>query len=258
MLGKLLKHEWKATAGRYGLFYLVLAAMTLIAAVFHALPVENAIFKFFEGTILVLYVLAVVGVVFCSTALGVIRFYKSVVSDEGYLTFTLPVKVEALVFSKFLVAITWQLVTVALSAASLFLVFIPGHIEMDVVSDVISGLTDQFGKMVPVFFVMLFFSMMHQMLMYYLSLSIGQLFNTYKIVGAVVAYCAIYFVMEMVVMVVMLLIFLIIGFDKVDSLLSTMDGMANFYLISTGWTVVVAIAEYFGVCYLLKKKLNLN
>ncbi len=257
MLGKLLKHEWIATIRRYALFYLVLAAVTLVAAVMHALPVDNVVFNLGEGAILVLYVLSVIGVVFCSTAMGVIRFYKNMVSDEGYLTFTLPAKVEELVLAKFIVALLWQIITVVLSALSLFLVFVPGHIEMSQVSAVISQLSDQFGILVPVFFFMLLFSLMYQILTYYLSIAIGQLFSTYKIVGSVVAYCAISFVVEMALMAVMLGAMVIIGFDKVDAFMNSMNGMAKFYLFSTGWMVVLGIVEYFVICHLLKKKLNL-
>ena len=258
MLGKLLKHEWIATVRRYALFYLVLAAVTVIAAVMHALPVDNIIFNLGEGAILVLYVITVIGVVFCSTAMGVIRFYKNMVSDEGYLTFTLPAKVEELVLAKFIVALLWQIITVVLSAASLFLVFVPGHIEMNQLSVVISQLSDQFGVMVPVFFAMLLFSLMYQILTYYLSIAIGQLFGTYKIVGAVVAYCAISFVVELALMVVMLGAMVIIGFDKVDAFMSSMNGMAKFYLFSTGWMIILGVVEYFVICHLLKKKLNLS
>jgi hypothetical protein len=258
MLGKLLKHEWIATVRRYGLFYLVLAAVTLVAAVLHALPVDNVVFGFFEGTVLVLYVIAVIGVVFCSTAMGVIRFYKNMVSDEGYLTFTLPAKVEELVLAKFIVAYVWQIVTVALSAVSLFLVFVPGHIEMKELSAVLSQLSDHFGVLLPVFIFTLFFSLMYQILTYYLSIAIGQLFGTYKIVGAVVAYCAISFVVELALMVVMLGAMVIIGFDKVDAFMSSMNGMTKFYLFSTGWMIILGVVEYFVICHLLKKKLNLS
>ncbi len=258
MLGKLLKHEWIATVRRYALFYLVLAAVTLVAAVMHALPIENVVLGFFEGTVLVLYVIAVIGVVFCSTAMGVIRFYKNMVSDEGYLTFTLPAKVEELVLAKFIVAFVWQIITVVLSAASLFLVFVPGHIEMSQLSAVLSQLSDQFGVLVPVFVFMLFFSLMYQILTYYLSIAIGQLFGTYKIVGSVVAYCVISFVVEMVLMAVMVVAMLIIGFDKVDAFMSSMNGMAKFYLFSTGWMIIMGVVEYFVICHLFKKKLNLS
>ena len=94
MLGKLLKHEWIATARKYGLFYLVLGIVTLITAVMHALPKEHLFFTVADIALIVIYILALICVFFCSTGMAVVRFYKNLVSDEGYLTFTLPVKVE--------------------------------------------------------------------------------------------------------------------------------------------------------------------
>ena len=257
MLGKLLKHEWIATIRRYALFYLVLGAMTLFAAVIHALPVDNFFFSMGEGAVLVLYVITVIGVVFCSTGMAVVRFYKNMVTDEGYLTFTLPAKVEELVLAKFLIAGLWQVITVVLSIVSLFLVFVPGHIEIKNLSTILSYVSDQFGDLVPVFFIMLFFSMMYQILMYYLSVAVGQLFGTYKILAAVIAYCVISFVLELVLLGILLGAFAIVGFEEVNTFMNSMDGMAKFYLISTGWTFVLGIAEYFVICRLLKKKLNL-
>lgn len=257
MLGKLLKHEWIATVRRYALFYLVLGAMTLFAAVIHALPVDNFFFKMGEGAILVLYVISVIGVIFCSTGMAVVRFYKNMVSDEGYLTFTLPAKVEELVLAKFLVAVLWQIITVVLCTVSLFLVFVPGHMEIKQLFDGISFISEQFGVLIPVFLVMLLFSMMYQMLLYYLSIAVGQLFGTYKILASVIAYCAISFALEIVQLVIMLCVFAGVGFDKVNTFMNSMDGMTNFYYISSGWTIVLGIVEYFVICRLLKKKLNL-
>lgn len=257
MLGKLLKHEWIATIRRYALFYLVLGVVTLFAAVIHALPVENFFFNMAEGAVLVLYVVAVIGVFFCSTGMAVVRFYKNMVSDEGYLTFTLPAKVEQLVLAKFLVAIFWQIITVVLSIVSLFLVFVPGHMEIKELLDGIAYLSDQVGTLIPVFLVMLLCSMMYQMLLYYLSVAVGQLFGTYKILASVVAYCAISFVLEIVLLIILLVVFAVIGFDEVNAFMNAMDGMTKFYLISMGWTIVLGIGEFLVICHLLKKKLNL-
>lgn len=257
MLGKLLKHEWIATIRRYALFYLVLGAVTLFAAVIHALPVENFFFNMAEGAVLVLYVITVIGVCFCSVGMAVVRFYKNMVSDEGYLTFTLPAKVEELVLAKFLVAILWQIITVVLSIVSLFLVFVPGHIEIKVLLEGLSYFSDQVGTLIPVFVIMLLFSMMYQMLLYYLSIAVGQLFGTYRILASVVAYCAISFVLEIVLVIILMVIFAIFGFDEMNVFMNTTDGMTKFYLISMGWTIVLGIVEYFVICRLLKKKLNL-
>lgn len=255
MLGKLLKHEWIATVRRYALFYLVLGAMTIFATVMHALPVDNFVFSIAEVAILIFYVIAVIGVIFCSTAMAVIRFYKNMVSDEGYLTFTLPAKVEELVLAKFLVAFSWQVITVVLCILSLFCVFVPGHMSLHEFSEGMSFITDQFGDgLLPVFGIMILFSMMYQILLYYLSIAVGQLFATYKVVGAVVSYCAISFVIEMVLMIIMFVVFAIIGFDEMAS---TSANMTTFYVISILWTIGLGVLEYFVTCHLLKKKLNL-
>lgn len=257
MLGKLLKHEWIATIRKYAMFYLVLGIMTVLAGGIHAIPADNFVFNMGEGLILVLYVITVLAVVFCSTGMAVVRFYKNMVTDEGYLTFTLPVKVEELVLSKFIVAFVWQIITVVLCTASLFLVFVPGHIEMEELIEVISTVFDQFGSLVPVFFLMLFFTLMYQLVFYYFCIAVGQLFGSYKIVWSVVTYCVVNFALEMVLVVIMLGIFAIIGFDKVDAYMSSVDGMTTFYSISVGWTILLGALAYFVTCRLLKKKLNL-
>ena len=257
MLGKLLKHEWIATIRKYALFYLVLGAVTIFAAIIHALPVDNFFFSMAEMAILTLYVISVIGVVFCSTGMAVVRFYKNMVSDEGYLTFTLPAKVEELVLAKFLVAFLWQVITVVLSIVSLFLVFVPGHIELGELSAVFSMLSDYLGIMVPVFLCMLLLSMMYQILMFYLSIAVGQLFGNYKILASVIAYCVISFVLEIVLAVIFVGMFYIVGFDEVNLYINSVSGVTRFSFISMGWTLVLGIVEYFIVCNLLKKKLNL-
>lgn len=257
MLGKLLKHEWIATIRRYSLFYLVLGAMTLFAGVMHAVPVENFIFSMGENAILVLYGATVVGVLFCSVGMAVVRFYKNMVSDEGYLTFTLPVKVEELVLAKFLVAIVWQLITIVMCVASVFLVFVPGHIEIKVLMDGISSLMSQARTLLPVFCLTLIATMVCQIMLYYLSMAVGQLFGNYKIVASVIAYCIIYFAMELVPLLMLLVVFGVFGFDTINNYVNSMEDVTVIYVISISVTVVMGIVEYFATCSLLKKKLNL-
>lgn len=257
MLGKLLKHEWKATARWYGLFYLILASITLFTAIIHGIPVDNIFYSMGETSIIVIYVVSLFGVIFCSTGMAIVRFYKNMVSDEGYLTHTLPVKVEQLVFVKFLVAYVWQLVTVILCVLSLFCVFLLGHVEFGELFDGLSYLTDMGGKMIPVFIVMMLVSMMYQLMIYYLSIAIGQRFGNYKILASIIAYCALSFVIELVLMFIVLAVFGVVGFMEMAESMYTVDGMAGFYLMTTGFSALMGIVAYFVTCYQLKKKLNL-
>lgn len=257
MLGKLLKHEWIATARRYGLFYLVLAAVTLLAIIVHAIPVDNMFYTMGEVAFLVLYVLTLCGVFFCSTGMAVVRFYKNMVSDEGYLTFTLPAKVEQLVLAKFLVAAIWQMVTMVLVTLSLICVFVVGHVEWKAFSDGIGFVFDEAGIMVPTFCLMLVISSIYQLLLYYLSIAIGQLFGNYKILASVIAYCALSFGIELIMVLLIFAIFAGVGFLEMSRYLSSQEGLSIFYVISMVWMIAFGAVEYFVTCHLLKKKLNL-
>ena len=125
--------------------------ITILAIIVHALPVDHVLFTIGEVSFLVLYILVLCGVFFCSTGMAVVRFYKNMVSDEGYLTFTLPAKVEQLVLSKFLVAVCWQITTMLLVALSLLSVFVVGHIEWSMFREGVSFVMKETGMILPVF-----------------------------------------------------------------------------------------------------------
>ena len=257
MLGKLLKHDWKATARRYGLFYLILAAVTLFTAAIHAIPADNVFFSMGEISLIIVYVISLFGIVFCSTGMAVVRFYKNMVSDEGYLTFTLPAKVEQLVFAKFLVAVVWQLITMVLCLVSLFCVFVVGHVKPDVFLEGLASVVKEFDGLLPLFVVVMIVGIMYQILIYYLSIAIGQLFGNYKILASVLAYCILGFVLELIIGFAMLGVFGLTGMLQMGDTLAVSEGMTGLYLITTGISVIISAVSYFVTCYLLKKKLNL-
>jgi len=258
MLGKLLKHEWIATARKYGLFYLVLAAMTVFAAVLHAVPVELTIFRIVETIFLGLYVITLIAVMVCSFGMAVIRFYQNMVSDEGYLTFTLPVKVEALMATKVLVGLFWQVITVFLLLGSVFCVYVLGHVE---VSTFFGKLADSFngsGITLVMVAVLLLVSVMYQLMLCYFSVSVGQSFQGNKIVGAVVTYVAVDFGIKTIMMVVFFAVVAVVGIPGLEKAVGLGQGMTVVMTCITGWILLLVIAGYLGSCYFLKKKLNLN
>ncbi|MDR2043905.1 MAG: hypothetical protein LBQ15_05970 [Clostridium sp.] len=115
MLGKLIRHEWKATYKFFAVVVLFLAAMTVLGRVS-----LRTIFGFsdYDGewlsaesrialTSLLLYVATLIGV---TIGMGIylgLRFYQSMYSGEGYLTHTLPVHPHKLLLSKLLVGGSW-------------------------------------------------------------------------------------------------------------------------------------------------------
>ena len=258
MLGKLLKHEWNATARRYGLFYLVLALMTIGAVIMHGIPVDHPVYSVVEVSFLILYVLVLAAVLFCSVGMAVVRFYKNMVSDEGYLTFTLPAKVSQLVFSKFIVAFLWQIVTAVLVVLSLICVFVLGHIELKIVWDFAREVLEESGIAIPGLALILVTSLAYQITFYYLCIAIGQLFANQKLAGAIVSYCVLSFVVEIFNLILVFVGFAIMGYSELETYFASSAGMNAVYIFSAGLTAVLGVVAYFVTCFLLRRKLNLN
>ncbi|MBQ1839376.1 MAG: ABC transporter permease, partial [Ruminococcus sp.] len=110
MLGKLLKHEFRAT----GRIMLPLIGAELLLSVLAGFSVRGldriqnmnflgvtyimTLFVFFLG-------LFAVGVV--ALVLMIQRFYRNLLRDEGYLAMTLPVSVDEHIWSKLIVSFVW-------------------------------------------------------------------------------------------------------------------------------------------------------
>ena len=101
MLVKLMKYEFRATArlflSAYGIFAALLVIDRLSISSLLFLSSTNLEFAklLSAGAVFVLCILTVLAIFtlfFCPVLFSAIRFYRSTATDEGYLTFTLPVK----------------------------------------------------------------------------------------------------------------------------------------------------------------------
>lgn len=122
MIGKLLKHEMKAT---YKVFLLVYFLVFLICSTMMiGGSIGSEYLLLFSTSIMGLAVLPVIIVYFMMVER---RFYKGLYGSEGYLMFTLPVKSWEIVLSKWLVASFWGIMTVI--AAILATIILLGSIN---------------------------------------------------------------------------------------------------------------------------------
>ena len=72
---------------------------------------------------LVAYVISIVASLAVTFILIILRFYKNLMSEEGYLMFTLPVKTSQLINSKLIVSIFWCLTSILVVISSLLILF---------------------------------------------------------------------------------------------------------------------------------------
>ncbi len=108
MFGKLLKHDFIATGKIMAIIYAVFAGIALYLVGSVALS-GNELDSIPEMLSYILLCLTAF-VNFIMTAVVVMRnFQTSLYGDQGYLTFTLPVKSSSILFSKTFVSIFWYL-----------------------------------------------------------------------------------------------------------------------------------------------------
>ena len=134
MLGKLLKYENKTlskTLFPLGIGVLLIALFSSLIMKLNLYLQDQAnefVSKLMGTTTVVLLVfsfLAIFSAAFIAVFLILQRYYKSFFTDEGYLTFTLPVKTHELIFTKLISSLLWSLfVTICVMiAVALFALF---------------------------------------------------------------------------------------------------------------------------------------
>lgn len=195
MLSKLLKYEIKATARIFLPLYLVLLIFAGINQLITSLSPEELGFPF--AISMFLYIIILVGVFIITFIVMIQRFYKNLLSDEGYLMFTLPTQSWKHIMSKLLVSMMWIVISILVSIVSIVI------IAMDKIqlSDITYGLQvmceqiyNTFGTSVYLLIIELILGSIiglgTSILMIYASIAIGHLFNQHRILASMGAYIA--------------------------------------------------------------------
>lgn len=130
MLGKLMKYEFKATRRiflpLYGLILLVALLLRLFIAFNYSKAQANLspAASVGMGISFLAYFLLIAAVCVMTLVVLIQRFEKNLLGDEGYLSFTLPVKVHTHIDAKMLVTLIWTVLSVLVGFLSvLILIF---------------------------------------------------------------------------------------------------------------------------------------
>lgn len=269
MLGKLMKYEFKATSRMLLPINGAMILFALINRLFMELNFFNTSNKFISAIAVVMAIMygMVIIAAFVITLIVIIqRFYKNLLTDEGYLMFTLPVKAHSHITSKGIVAFVWYLASFVVCALSIFILVVN--------EDVMNGLSHFFRVEMPRYFqlaggdgvailieviVLFLITFVSSILMIYCSIALGSLFHNHKILASFGMYLAINFVIQMVGAIGILVTVATVD----DSVL--WSNQASLSLVSTlilplciGFYLVFSVVYYLVTSFIFKKKLNLE
>ncbi|MBE5948680.1 MAG: hypothetical protein E7261_06575 [Lachnospiraceae bacterium] len=271
MLSKLLKYELKATARWFLPLYIALIALTLLNKLTMVIELPDLlVFNLLKGLLIVFYVLVIIFTTVVTMILLIVRFYKNLYTDEGYLTHTLPVKPSAQLNCKILSGCIWTVSSFFMQIISLFILFAGTGLFTEV-ADVFTeigeflkeaGLMDNLIVTLIIFAITMLISLLYSLLMMYCSISLGSLFNKHKIIGAIFSYFVIYFVIQLISMILMFVGIetpILYDIAEVEDFSIEVFNFVNLMMIfSGGLSLICSTIFYFLNHFVISKKLNLE
>lgn len=276
MLGKLIKHEfidnWKLLVLLDVLTIIVGAILGLyINALLNADDYSNStpliMTMGFTLYVLILPSLGTITLIYIG-----VRYYKSLYSSQGYLTFTLPATTNEILFSKMLVAYIFELINILCIILSFGLVMW-GIVSWSIdnsyyMSTVFTNLWEDMSEYfydVPVAISGIFCALtrlIYFLMTFFFAISLGQLWQKHRIIGAIVSYFGIKIVISIVYTFIKIALANNDISDTVDiSYYSDVNVGSLFVMaaiIKAVEYLLVSAVMYFGCVYITKHKLNLE
>ena len=275
MTVKMIKYEFKQMSPVLLVAFIALFFVTLIGFLIGVLPIlifggrdlGTGIWSIFVASISFLAYIFILMVIAIGMNIFIgYRFYKSMYSSTGYLTHTLPLSTNELILGKTIPAIVVQIsvdLMVIISAVIIFLGYYVAKDGFDNAMYNISSLLQIFeGRYfytgfgivlaVTMFGISAVIQTVSGTFILLLSVSIGQLFNSHRILMGVVSFIVINRI--------------IAAFEWVINMIVTEAGKANYYSRGTGIiinfifiaiiNIGVIIISYVLNYYIISKKLN--
>lgn len=270
MFTKLLKHEWRATRGMLGTLCLVCLGASLLGGGTMRYLIGATFQEAQHDAIVVLNVLAMVAAMIVVAVAGVAglflyigRFYKSRFTDEGYLTFTLPVNTHQNLLSSMINSAIGMVIVFFVICAALVLWLMIGFSGIpdsyktvwEKFPELWAGLKHAWStipwKYVWMFLLNIVTGSVCELVVLMLSVTIGSILaKKHKILVAVGVYYGIHVALSMVTSFTMAM-GVFSGADEKVWTLRYFSGMALLM-------AAVSVAGYFLMYALVDRKLNLN
>ena len=280
MLGKLIKHEFRATgrlmAPLFGALVLLALVVRANDLVFQHVESYSAFLNILNTLLIIAYVLALFGVMVFSTVLMIKRFHQNFLTDEGYLMFTLPTSVHSLLWSKLITAALFFIFTFLAEALSVAIVVWRGGLAREM----FTGFADLFRAMDSYYMAnglafalemlaLLFVSLLVTCLLFYAPMSIGYSFANHKGLLSVVFYFVIQAVLQIFGVAVLagavndtafhrLLTDAMDNLGRIDTPVTAMQAAHGTMLLALFTELFLGAILYFLTYFMLRKHRNLQ
>lgn len=270
MFAKLLKYEWRSNASTFWILSACALGVSILGGVLMNLAVNyGEQMPLLASTGLMssigLSFMALFGYVCAVWIILLVRFYKSRFTDEGYLTFTLPVTSRQVFLSAALNMLFWSLISLVVLVVCITLLLLISQFwkPLGGMTILLSQLADAYVDMEPLLEVLPLYiingvlEMISAIVIPLTCLTVGSVIaKKHKILAAF----GIYYGISMIVSFVTGIGSVLVVFSQPD--FGTMDTLDTFYSPMGGLQILLSIGlilgGYFTSTYLMQRELNLN
>ena len=267
MLGRLIKHEFKATWRVPVALDAVLIALGILAHfMIRTIPYVKDSIGFIILMLLFvgIYYIGIIAANIVTLIFIVMRYYRNLYTSEGYLTFTLPVTTNSIINAKVISGFTWTLLSVISTGISIIITLTGflgiADIEYGELYELASDFLSIFDAGPSLIFSVIFLgivSSLYNVLSLYFSVTVGQLWEKHKILGAVLCYIGIYILNVIIGQAGMFLsgFYMAMESDLDNAFASLYTGMLNRTALISA---LLSIVFYTACIMITKRKINLD
>ena len=260
MFAKLLKMEFRSTWNVLGILCLSLVGAGLLGGLaIRYLEGASAPAKWLSVLCMLVITAAVLFFVLCGAAaliVQIFRFYRSRFTDEGYLTFTLPVTTHQVLLSSFVTSAVNLIAVAAVAVVSFILMGLCAIPNFEILRNGVEilgqGMSELWARLTQadvlqafgLFLVNVVAAFSNELILIMLAVTIGSLVaKKHKILAAV----GFYYILHLVDL----------TFTGV-SMVKLVDSPNSLLGLLALVNLIIAVAGYFLMYFLVDKKLNLN
>ena len=271
MQSKLIKYEWKAFKKPMWIISAIIVIMTAICCLMLTLfPVDltndqtDVISTLSTIGSFAVYYIVIIGCGLATTLLIGIRYYKSMYSDQAYLTHTLPVTKKELLSSKIIVASIFEFVicmVIMLSVIFIIPTFVislsgaSGWQEMmnEIIMDSAFGISSAYAGIIlaVLYVIVLMIGSFSSTILVFTAITLGQYFTKHRIIGAVLCYMGITAVQSTISMIGYLPFY-------IRTLVSASTGDPSIFSVISMYTAPSILCFIFAIVLLLITSRQLN
>lgn len=268
MLKKLYKHEFHSLFRSLIPVWAALLGFAALSRLTFLTDLENNVLDIARGLSVTAYVLGIFAVFIVGLVIVVMRFYKNLLTHEGYLTFTLPFTPTQHIICKLICGVVVMIIDFIIVICSLLILGAGTEILGEILSDIKMALTvlpgylsaGQIALVISEVALLMLLSPFQSLLMFYAAMALGQQFKN-KVGGAAIAYICLYAAVQIISTLIMVPISFI-GASGMEELNELINNSVTYFSVFMLFMIVFSAAlstVYFVITrHFLTKKLNLE